>query len=303
MLIASSWQPPQQLLALKSYSYRPYEIQITTPGFSQWGGPTRTELTGTAHVEQDFAIGSGAAVQDLTGYFDHTATFRIMLRGLQPVGAIECYQPYWHGDEGEDAWDTDRSSPFEQTWQYGRRGVLLFDIPSTDPAHPTAANGFFAERAKTASHLHQLADCRLPAAASELHVTANGVFARYGPVFVALQSLGPEPVEVNRSPRGSNLSGFMTLKVRAAHAALFYRVEPAAPGEPLAAFEQLVQAEPPQYSQSADRVVVPLGGGHSADIHFDQAFPGATEPSTGVVARSPLFTWAHSQVYFSNGGS
>ena len=268
MLAASPWRPPAPLLALKSPSDLPYDIEVTTPSFGVWDAPTRPEFTGGAWIDRDFAIGEGNEHTDPGGHNEHNVAFRILIRGLQPVGAIDCYQPYWLGNEGEDAWDLDRTSPFQYSWRFKNRGVLLYDIPASDPFPYPASNTAFAERAKAASHLHQVAECRLPNAASEMKLTQNGVFARYGSVFVALRSLGATPVELNRSPSGPNLKGFMTLKVHAARTAIYYRVEPAPPGVSLAAFAANDAAVVMHYDPARSLFMTVNAAGRRTEVGF-----------------------------------
>ena len=303
MLVASSWSPPQALLALKAPTDLPYDIETTTPSFSVWDQPTHPELVGGALIDKDFAIGAGNSFPDPAGYNDHAVTFRILIRGLQPVGAVECYQPYWEGDKGEDAWDTDRSSPFQQSWRSGRQGVLLYDIPASDPFHYPQSNGFFVERAKTADHLHQLAECRFPAAADELNVTTHGIFARYGKVFVALRSLGSTPVEVNRNPAGMNLKGFYTMKIRVPHAAIYYDVEPSHPGESVRDFAQTELMKNIHYDSDKDLVKILDDHNQLASISFRRlsltkanaldsspSIDGLNADSSHYVARSGIFS-------------
>ena len=226
-------------------------------------------------------------------------TFRILIRNLQPVGAIECYQPYWHGDDGEDAWGTDRSSPFQQSWRSGPRGVLVYDIPVSDPIRLPASDPHSAGRVKTANHLNQVAECRIPAASTEMEVLPQGVFARYGPVFVALRSLAQVPIEVNRHPLAPNLAGFMTIKIRAARSAIYYRVEPAAAGSTLRQFEQSVLTDDIRYSPDEDTARFPGNNGRAVTARFNLSrFSSPPPPSPDVVATSPIFNWSNGQVTF-----
>ena len=268
MLAASRWRPPARLLALKSPSDLPYDIEVNTPSFGIWDAPTHPEFTGGAWIDREFAIGAGNEHMDPGGHNEHNVAFRILIRGLQPVGAIDCYQPYWLGDKGEDAWDLDRSSPFQYSWRSGSRGVLLYDIPATDPFPYPTSNSAFAERAKTAGGLHQLAECRLPKAADELKVTQSGVFARYGSVFVALHSVGGSPVEIDRSPSGPNLKGFMTMKVHAGRAAIYYSVVPALPGMSLATFSADDAATVMHYDPARSLFMIADAAGRRTEVGF-----------------------------------
>ena len=290
MLATSPWRPPLELLTLRSRTPTPYEVKVATPSFSIWDAPTKPETSGGAYIDKDFAIGSGNSFADPSGYAAGTVAFRIMVGDLRPVGAVECYQPYWHGDEGEDAWDTDRSSPFQFAWRRRNEGGLIFDIPASDPYRFTN-NKFFALRTRTADHLHQLSECRIPATADHIFTTPSGVYARYGRVVVALKALGAGRVELSRPATGPS-KDFVVLKVRSPRSALFYRVDYTANYSSLDSFRLAVEAAAPAYDAAADQVRFSSGAFIKADFSLKPPAPD------GVVAESPSFIWADSKLTF-----
>lgn len=307
MLAASPWRPPEPLLALRPAKFRPYDIHIRTPSFSIWDGPTQSEEIGQAHIEPEFAIGSGDILVDPGGYDDHTSAFRIVIAGLRPVGVVDCYQPYWHGDAGEDAWGTDLSSPFQQSWQDGRRGLLLYDIPERDPYRYPIFNHFFAERAKTADHLHQLATCRLPLGADEIKQDAFGLVARYGRVFLSLHTLGGLPAEIVTSPKAGPLKDFMTLKARGGKITLYYSVKVGHPGENLQEFADEVARDGVGYDSRTGVATVSRAGRHE-NIGFVSERQGqngwltraGTTSTSEIVATSPLLTWRSGELWLKS---
>ena len=134
MLALSKWRPPKEVLYLRDKPRSTFEATSTiTPRFSIWGKPTKPEIFGIASISESAAIGLGRFEFDPFGYNEDTNLFSIMLRSLKRDNTIDCYHPYWRSNAGENAWLSDRSSPFMQGNLSNDRGVLIFDIPERDP--------------------------------------------------------------------------------------------------------------------------------------------------------------------------
>jgi hypothetical protein len=246
MLATSAWRPPDALLALGRSSPEGYSVKTVTPTFAIWDGPARPEIYGDAYIAEDFAVSTGNVEFDPAGYADHMQTFSILLKSDKPENQIECYQPYFRSNLGEDAWSTDRWSPFQQMYRYDTSSVImLFDIPEADPWVYGKDNRFFAARNERKDALLQTIQCRIPRSFDEVVKEANWVFARHGGVYVAMATLKGLN-EYDKAP--SKLTDkFHIAKVREARSAMFFRVERARPDLSFAQFQATVRSQAPTY--------------------------------------------------------
>lgn len=237
MLALSNYRPPSELIEAVAAAHPPYEVKSITPTFSYWNEPTKPELLGTSYIGRSFALGTANQIIDTGGYNDSNHTFGIYFDSPRSEALVDCYQPYWLSNKGENAWSYDRSSPFQQVHRSGTRGVLVYDIPAQDPFVYDEKNRFFATRNKQASAIFQVAQCRYPAAMDEIAREDETVFLREGNVFIALKALGGrfEPGPALEGPA----RGYASIKIRNAKTAIYFRVEE---GEAPAGFARFIES-------------------------------------------------------------
>ena len=265
MLAVSKWRPPRELLALPPHE--PYEIATTLPKFSLWGARSSPMMTGSSLVDPDFAIGAGNAIVDPAEYNYGGQTFGIYFKAPGDVyNYVECYQPYWHSNTGDGSWDPDRSSPFEEVVRVGAAGVLLFDIPESDPWRYGAENRFYMVRNNNAEHLLQEQLCRFPTTVDEQIVDGNAIFIRKGNVMAALVSQnGDFEARSSTSPRAQ---GFALFAIQAAKNAIYYEVGKTAEFGNLEKFRAAVTARKLSYNAGEDLFSFTTPAGKRVDAHF-----------------------------------
>ena len=188
MLALSGWHPPQAAWAMPTADYN---IRIRTPDFAKWDDPTIPIAYGDTWIGRDYALATGNMVFDPRYYNDHNQTFALAWRSSARRNLLECQQPYWDSNAGEDSWSSDFWSPFLQTWRLDdRSAVLLASIPQKDPWTKAWSKDiedrFWTERDKHKDDLIQLVQCRIPKAVDQLVVEDQWAFFRKGSVYVAL---------------------------------------------------------------------------------------------------------------------
>ena len=248
MLALSKWRPRDEILALSSDQDHPYEVKSRIPAFSYWGGPSTTEIYGSSYFAKNYAIGTANHVFDVAGYNDANQSFGIFFSTQDQTGRVECYHPYWLSNHGSDLWSTDLSSPFQETFRDRNRGVLLFDIPKSDPYVFGPENRFFSGRSKNAGSLFQIIKCRYPASVDDVRFDGAGIYLREGGVFVALLSLRgdwkPGPVILDNS------AAFATADLDQSKAGIYFEVSEGAPGD-FAAFIETVKSRRVSFKDGA----------------------------------------------------
>ncbi|MGZ5781694.1 MAG: hypothetical protein ACXWIN_12165, partial [Burkholderiaceae bacterium] len=268
MLGLSNWKPHRAVLALDQAADGDYTIKLITPQFTEWGDRPAPEIFGDAYIANDFAVGAGNQLFEPDGYSGHIQTFSILLKSDQALNQIECYQPFWRSDKGEDAWSTDRSSPFQQMYRYDDTSVvMLFDIPKADPWVPLKSNRFWPDRSNHKDGLLQLITCRIPRSFDEIITEPNWVFVRHGKVFVAMATL-----------KGSNeydnatlelTKKYRMIKVREAKSALFFRVERESTELDFAQFREKVRKQLPAYDSATSSVSITEKSGVKTQVKFN----------------------------------
>lgn len=223
MLALSNYRPPNELIEAAVAALPPYQVRSLTPTFSHWNNATKPELFGLTYIGRSFALGTANQILDTAGYNDGNHTFGIYFESTKQDALVDCYQPYWFANKGEDAWSYDRSSPFQQVYSSGTRGVLVYDIPAKDPFIYDDKNRFFTTRNKQASALFQVAQCRYPTSMDEIILEPDGLYLREGTVFIALRPLGGNFDPGPPMPVGQD--GFASIKVRKPKSAIYFRVE------------------------------------------------------------------------------
>lgn len=263
----SNWLPPPEVLAMSPAKSGAYSIKLITPSFGIWDGETTPEIYGDSYIADDFAVGTGNQLFDPGGYSGHIQTFSILLKSDKPLNQIECYHPYWKSNAGEDAWGTDRSSPFQQMYRYDTSSVvMLFDIPKKDPWALNADNKTFAERNLHRESLLRLAECRIPLAFDEIVKEKNWLFVRQGGVFVAMATLQGSN-EYDQAPPKLT-SKYLIVKIREAKTALFFRVERATPEMNFAQFRENVRKQLPEYDAPSSSVMLTEQSGVRTQVKF-----------------------------------
>jgi hypothetical protein len=292
MAAISGWQPLPAVRDIVSSKTGDYAIKLNTPQFAIWDADAEPEIYGDTFITDDFAVGTGNLLFDPDGYSEHEQTFSILLKSNQPLNQIECFHPYWNSNKGEDAWGTDRSSPFQQMYRYDNSSVvMLFDIPANDPwTYP--GNPSYSKRDNHKDDLLKLAECRIPRSFDEVVTLPDMVFVRQGNAFVAMATL-----------RGTNqynqatsklLDKYTIVKVREAKTALFFRVDRAGPDLDFAQFQQNVRSMLPKYDSVGSSVMITEKSGIKTKVLFNihksgkrwAAIPDVTHDGNNAVLNS-----------------
>lgn len=263
----SSWQPPAKVLSMSSVKAGDYVIKVKTPSFGIWDSETSPEIFGDSYIADDFAVGTGNQLFEPGGYSGHIQTFSILLKSDKPQNQIECYQPYWNSNDGEDAWGTDRSSPFQQVYRYDKSSiVMLFDIPKQDPWTLGDDARSLPNRSAHKAALFQLAECRIPKSFDEIIKEKNWVFVRQGGVFVAMATLLGSN-EYDQAPSRLK-SKYLLVKIREPKTALFFRVERETDDLNFTQFRERVRLQSPQYNISTSSANITEQSGIQTLVKF-----------------------------------
>lgn len=267
MFALSKWQPPLALSLMDPAKLGSYAIHTVTPSFSIWGQPSQPEVFGDSWITPDFALGTGNAVfEPGTGYGGHVQTFGIALL-KNPPNQIDCMQPFFDSDSGEDAWGPDRWSPFQQTYRYDdSSAVMLFNIPKADPWAHYPTHPYEGERATHRDALLRMFECRIPSDVDEIVTEPQWVFVRQSNVFVAIATLKGTN-EYSDKPRKLT-SRFTVFKVREPDSALFFRVEQARPGYGFGQFRKAVRARLPSFDDKQSIVKFTENSGVHTQVQF-----------------------------------
>lgn len=263
----SNWRPPADVLAMGVTKHGGYDIKVNTPSFGIWGAETTPEIFGDSYIAEDFAVGTGNQLFEPGGYSGHIQTFSILLKSTKPQNQIECYQPYWKSNAGEDAWGTDRSSPFQEMYRYDKSSVvMLFDIPKKDPWVQGTDARSLPDRSLHKDALLQLAECRIPKEFDEIIKEKNWVFIRQGAVFVAIATL----LGSNEYDQASNKlkSKYLLVKIREPKTALFFRVEHETSGLNFIQFREQIRQQLPQYDVLTSSVSLTEQSGIQTQVKF-----------------------------------
>ncbi|MET3106060.1 putative RNA binding protein with dsRBD fold (UPF0201 family) [Oxalobacteraceae bacterium GrIS 2.11] len=270
MLGISPWLPPSEILAMKLPAAATVDqaVKTITPGFTIWGNPVKPLIFGDSWISEDFSVGTGNQLFDPYEYSGHVQTFSILLKSTKPHNEIECYQPFWHSASGEDAWQSDRSSPFQQMYRYDESSVvMLFDIPETDPWKSDASNRFWPERSSHADALLRLVTCRFARNFDEIIQQPNWVFVREGNAFAAMATLKGSNEYNNASP--ALLHHFTMVKIHEPKTALFFRVDKQRADLNFAQFQTAVRKSVPTYDAARSSIAVNEKNGSKTNVIFE----------------------------------
>jgi hypothetical protein len=250
MLALSSWRPPVGAWTMPTENYA---VKYNTPDFAKWDDPTSAIAFGDTWIGKNYALGSGNMIFDPLHYNDHNQTFAVAFRSEARRNLLECQQPYWRSNEGENAWDSDFWSPFVQSWRLDEhRVVLLANVPPKDPWTKDVEDRFWIERDKHADALFQFIQCRVPKAVDEVKIEDNWVFFRKGPTYIALGSLHGKFAPVTAGLSTVLASDFTVVRVNEAKTALYVMADDR--GGSFNEFQERAKASAPQYSPEGPRI-------------------------------------------------
>jgi hypothetical protein len=254
MLALSSWTPPPEVWSMP---HENYELRMCTPDFAKWDSPTFPIAYGDTWVGRDYALATGNFVFDPTGYNDHNQSFAIVFRSQDRRNLIECQQPYWKSNDGENAWTTDFWSPFVKSWLLDKEhAVLLANIPEKDPWTkdwaPKMEDRFWTTRDKHKDALVQLIQFRIPKAVDELVVEDRWIFVRKWTVYIALGSLAGAFEKAQSGLPKIVDDDFMVFKIRRAETAVYVTVDDS--GGPFSEFQRKAKAAEPAYNADGPSV-------------------------------------------------
>jgi hypothetical protein len=235
---------------------------------------------------------------DPFGYSGHIQTFAALLKSSKALNQIECTHPYWNSNDGEDAWGTDRSSPFQQMYRYDNSSVvMLFDIPPTDPWQQPG-NNWFAKRDMRKNNLYQQAQCRVPKSFDEVITEPNWIFVREGNSFAAIGTL--KGTNTYGVASAALLQKFVIMKVRAPKTALYVRVDSARADLNFSQFRTAAKASVPGYDSEASRATVVEADGTTTTVTFKLAQAGKRWAALPVISRNgKVQVWENSGVITS----
>ena len=279
-LAVSSWVPPVTLSGFPDAADPPRTHQVTIPSFSQWDQPTRPLLVGTVHRATHFAIGSGNAIFEPFGPHTPNSTFLLTWDKPSEFNYVECVHPYWESNYGADAWSTikvaptfypnatSRSSPFQQSFFSGGRGVLLFSIPQADPYPSSKESRFFAMRDQHKDALLARQNCHFPRDVDEYAADGAWLFIRAGGAYVGIETLGAAQTIVTE-PTDPVVKAFINRTSEGRHVALFVVAADAERAGSFAEFRRAAAAIPHRHDASADTFAFQGEDGRGYRVRFD----------------------------------
>jgi len=253
MLALSRWLPPTAAWSMPTEDYR---IRTSIPESAKWDDPTFPRAYGDTWIGHDYALATGNMLFDPNGYNDNHQTFAVAFRSKEQRNLLECRQPFWKSNLGEDNWgaDGDFWSPFLQTWRLdNQRAVLLASIPQKDPwpvnnneDHP------WSERNQHKDALLQVVECRIPKAVDKLVVEDQWAFLRKGDVSIALGTLQGRFEEAKHGLPSTVAPYYTVLKVRQPKTGLYIMVDDK--GGDFAEFQARAKASAPTYDPAGPTI-------------------------------------------------
>ena len=272
MLALSRWRPPAAAWSMPSENYR---IRTAVPEAAKWDDPTVTRAYGNTWIGRDYALATGNMVFDPAGYNDNHQNFAVVFRSKEQENMVECRQPYWKSNLGEDDWGTDGDfwSPFLQTWRLdNERAVLLASIPQKDPwPRSDPKEHTWNERDQHKDALLQVVECRFPKSVDKLVLEDKWAFFRKGDVNVAIGSLQGSFEEVKHNTPASVDQLYTVLKVRQPKTALYVMVDEK--GGDFAAFRKRAMQSVPSYDSAGPSIA-----SGSTTVRFGTPEPDPAHP-------------------------
>jgi hypothetical protein len=298
MLALSSWRPPAAAFSMPTAEY---SVKYVTPDFSMWDGPVKPVGFSDAYIGKSYALATGNMIFNPKGYNDHNETFALVWRSNARRNMLECQQPYWKSNEGENAWAMDLWSPFVESYRIDKNSaVLLANIPKKDPWTVDVEDRFWIERDKHKDSLIQMVQCRIPKSVDQLILDGRWAFFRSGSTFMALESLNG-PFENPKEGLPPDLDAdFNILKVRKANAALFVMADDS--GGSFEKFQSRARAAAPSYDESTSTVSSIAANGKHVSVRFITPSPEPERPGyfrslPEVKVDGKILTYEPSPVY------
>jgi hypothetical protein len=269
MLALSSWLPPIAQQSTVVATSDEFVTKIVTPRSNIIDSPTEPEITGDALFTAKFAIGTANGGFQPAAYNAGKQLFSILYATASPFNEITCSHSYWSSNQGSDAW-MDRWSPFLQTYRYdGTSAVMLISIPPFDPwQYP--GNSYYNARSLRATNLDRLVQCRVPSDAEKIETSAEGMFIKNGDIYIAIRPLNATPTFSNGAPPEATRN-YHVIKINAAAAALFFRVERDITGSGFDAFKAKVKQRTPLYKSTSNSVEIVEATGVKTTLSFNLA--------------------------------
>jgi hypothetical protein len=251
-------------------------------------------MEGDTLIGPDFAIGTASASFDPGWFSDHVQTFAVLLKSREAHNEISCYHPYFRSNLGEDAWSSDRWSPFQQMHRYDDTSVvMLFDIPLRDPWIAGADNRFTATRSRHKDALLQFFQCRIPRSFDETVFEGHDwIFVRHGSAYVAIATLKGRNEIASAFVPGS--TAYRVFKAREPRSALFFRVEKAE-GRSFEQFRAEVRKRLPAYDADRSAVAFTDQDGVATRVVFSLEHEAGAEHR--LSARPKVYRNGRLQVY------
>jgi hypothetical protein len=253
MLALSNWRPPAIAWSMPADNYH---IRTAVPDITKFDDPTTATAFGDTWIGPNYALATGNMLFDPYAYNDNHQTFALVFRSQAQRNTIECRQPFWTSNKGEDIWDPDGElwSPFLQDWRLDdHRAVLLAAIPQHDP-WPVAdeKDRWWIERNQHKDALLQMVECRIPRSVEKTAVEGNWAFFREGNVNIAIATLNGTFEQATENLPATVGPFYTVLKVRQPKTALYIMVDDKE--ESFAAFAARAKASAPTYNPDQSSV-------------------------------------------------
>ena len=223
-LALSNWTPPPVINRIATGEGVPYAVRSSIPSFGHWGTGLPDETLRSVWRDRDFAIGA-TAMQRLCPdqFFLDYDLFGIVWSSQHRFNYLECYQPYWRSNSGEETWTHGVTSPFQQMAHHKNTAIILFNIPKEDPWARRGEARFTTLRDKHYEQLLQVAQCRFPKTVDELIVDDDWYFLREGDVYIGIRVLRPGSI-LKTDLLGGGVDDFNVIKSYAATTGFLFEV-------------------------------------------------------------------------------
>lgn len=281
MLALSSWRPPAELSYLLDRR-EPVRIRTVTPSFYIWDNPAQPSLLGNAFISNEFAIGVGNFVFNPSWYNEDTNNFSIFYRSSDLYNYVQCYHPFWRSNAGPSAWLHDQSSPFMEGDLREDRGVLVFDIPTSDPWPQPETNRFFKLRDQHANSLIGEINCRFPTSVDEVKLDGKAIFLREGAVYVGIRLAGPSSSTFSEVTTDG--STFRDFRISARRAALYFRVGTEADAGDFVTFQKKTMQDDFRFDEARAEAEYPDRSGKHVNVKY-RLQSGRAKPWISAIPR------------------
>jgi hypothetical protein len=240
----SDWTPPPVLDRIARGEGAPYAVRSSLGFFGNWGAGQPNETVRMVWRDKDFALGAGAQRFDPAGFYQDYNLFQIAWRSCDRFRYLECNQPYWRSNQGEDYWDKGANSPFMQAAVHRQTALVLFNVPEKDPWPGRGQQGVWPKmRDQHTAKLLAVGQCRFPKSVDELARDSEWFFLREGGVFIGIRPLRPNAELASNFPPGK-MEDFQAIKSRHARTGFVFEVGTQAQHGNLATFQRKLKANP-----------------------------------------------------------